>query len=48
MTLIERRRPETSTFYLREGEITVTLQDVAILLGLHIDGPSIIGRDGRN
>jgi hypothetical protein len=45
--LVERWRPETETFHLRTGEMTVTLQDVAVLLGLRIDGPAITGSDDR-
>jgi len=36
---------ETSTFHLQVGEMTVILQDVAVLLGLCIDGPSVIRTD---
>ncbi|KAL6328847.1 hypothetical protein AAG906_003864 [Vitis piasezkii] len=42
-SLIERWRPETHTFHLPIGEMTVTLQDVAMILGLRIHGPSITG-----
>ena len=43
MSLVERWRPETHTFHLPIGEMTVTLQDVAMILGLRIHGPPITG-----
>ncbi|XP_073362449.1 serine/threonine-protein phosphatase 7 long form homolog [Aegilops tauschii subsp. strangulata] len=36
--LIDHWRPETHTFHLRAGEMTVMLQDIAMITGLPIDG----------
>jgi hypothetical protein len=41
--LVDRWRPETCTFHLQCGEITVMLQDVAMIIGLSIDGAPIFG-----
>ncbi|XP_021593151.1 protein MAIN-LIKE 2-like isoform X2 [Manihot esculenta] len=41
--LVERWRKETNTFHLRIGEMTITLEDVALLLGLAIDGEPVLG-----
>ncbi|CAI8583133.1 unnamed protein product [Vicia faba] len=41
--LVERWRKETNTFHLTVGEVTITLEDVALLLGLAIDGEPVIG-----
>ncbi|RWR85125.1 serine/threonine-protein phosphatase 7 long form [Cinnamomum micranthum f. kanehirae] len=41
--LIERWRLETNTFHFLGGEATVTLEDVAYIYGLPIDGPAITG-----
>ncbi|KAL8097254.1 hypothetical protein AgCh_030399 [Apium graveolens] len=43
--LVERWRPETHTFHLPMGEVTVTLHDVGVLLGLPIDGRALIADD---
>jgi len=42
-TLHERWRSETHTFHFPHGETTVTLEDVAVLLGLPIDGDVVTG-----
>ncbi|KAJ0030831.1 hypothetical protein Pint_14549 [Pistacia integerrima] len=42
-TLVERWRQETHTFHFAVGESTITLQDVAVLLGLRIHGYPVIG-----
>ncbi|XP_052482070.1 protein MAINTENANCE OF MERISTEMS-like [Gossypium raimondii] len=39
--LVERWRPKTHTFYFPCGECTVTLEDVALQLGLTIDGSPV-------
>ncbi|CAN1128255.1 Serine/threonine-protein phosphatase 7 long form homolog [Linum perenne] len=36
--LVERWRPETSTFHLYHGEATITLEDMHVLTGLSING----------
>ncbi|XP_057733938.1 serine/threonine-protein phosphatase 7 long form homolog [Arachis stenosperma] len=41
--LVERWRPETHTFVMPVGEITVTLEDVAYIFGLPIDGEAVSG-----
>ena len=43
--LVDRWRPETSTFHLRVGEMTITLGDVACLLGIPIDGAPLTNPD---
>jgi len=40
----DRWRPETHTFHVPCSEMTITLQDVAMILGLPIRGHPVIGR----
>ncbi|RYQ90074.1 hypothetical protein Ahy_B09g096358 isoform A [Arachis hypogaea] len=46
--LVERWRPETHTFVLPVGEVTVTLEDVAHIFGLPIDGEPVSGWTGSS
>ncbi|XP_012468591.1 protein MAIN-LIKE 2-like [Gossypium raimondii] len=41
--LVERWRPESHTFHFSCGECTVTLEDVAMQLGLSIHGTPVMG-----
>ena len=41
--LVERWRIETQTFHFPHGETIITLQDVALQLGLKIDGSLVTG-----
>ena len=42
--LVDRWRPETHSFHLPCGEMTVTLQDFAMITALPIDGEALTGR----
>ena len=42
-TLIERWNLETHTFHVPQGECTITLHDVSIILSLPIDGVAVSG-----
>jgi len=35
--------PETHSFHLPSGEMSMLMQDVGYILGLHLDGPVVIG-----
>ncbi|MBA0845024.1 hypothetical protein Goarm_023065, partial [Gossypium armourianum] len=41
--LLQRWRPETHTFHLPCGEFTITLEDMALQLGLLVDGLVVMG-----
>ncbi|KAL4343879.1 hypothetical protein AHAS_Ahas11G0122500 [Arachis hypogaea] len=46
--LVERWRPETHTFHLPVGEVTVTLEDVSYILCLSINGEAVTGRSDNS
>ena len=41
--LVEQWRLETYTFHFPHGEMSITLQDVEVILGLPIDGEVLVG-----
>ena len=42
-TFVDRWRPETHSFHLPCGEVSITLQDVAMILGLPLEGIAVTG-----
>jgi hypothetical protein len=40
---VDRWRPETHSFHLPYGEMSVLLKDVGFVLGLQLDGPAVTG-----
>ncbi|XBH99701.1 hypothetical protein VPH35_128958 [Triticum aestivum] len=42
--LVDRWRPETHSFHLPCGELTMTLEDMAMISGLSINGQAVAGR----
>ena len=40
---VEQQRPETHTFHLPHSEITITLQDAKVIMGLPIEGEAMVG-----
>ena len=41
--LVERWQPETHTFHLPHGEMSITLEDVEVIFGFPIDGEVLVG-----
>ena len=46
--LVEKWCQETHTFHLSHGEMTITLQDVEVMLGLPIVGEVLVGSTELN
>ncbi|KAK9995441.1 hypothetical protein SO802_020127 [Lithocarpus litseifolius] len=46
--LVERWRPETHSFHLPHGEMTITLQDVEVIMGVPVAGLPVVGYTGMN
>ena len=42
-TLVERWRPETHSFYLPHGEMTIMVQDMKVIMGVLVDGLPVVG-----
>ena len=43
MALVERWRSETHSFHLPHDEITITLQDMEVIMGVPVDGLPVVG-----
>ena len=41
--LKERWHPETHSFHLSHGEMTITLQDMEVIMGVPVDGLPVVG-----
>ena len=41
-TFVERWQPETNTFHMLFGEMTITLDDVSTILGIPVTGKSVL------
>ena len=44
---VERWHPETHTFHLLHGEMTITLQDVEVIMGLLVEGEAMVRSSKR-
>ena len=47
LALVERWQLETHTFHLPHGEMSITLQDMEVILGPPIDGEVLVGPTRR-
>ena len=47
IAFVERWHPETLSFHLPHGEMTITLQDVEVIMGLPIEGEAMVGPNKR-
>ena len=47
IAFVERWHLETHTFHLPHGEMTITLQDVEVIMGLPIEGEAMVGPSKR-
>ena len=43
MALVERWRSEAHSFHLPHGEMTITLQDMKVIMGVLVDGLLVMG-----
>jgi len=41
--LVERWQPETHLFHLSHGEMTITLQDMEVIIRVPVDGLPVVG-----
>ena len=41
--LVERWRSKTHSFHLPHGKMTITLQDIKVIMGVPVDGLSVVG-----
>ena len=42
-TFVNRWRPDTHSFHLASGEMSVLMQDVGYILAIGLDGPAVTG-----
>ena len=47
IAFVEQWHPKTHSFHLPHGEMTITLQDVEVIMGLPIEGEAMVGPSKR-